>query len=57
MDLSPSQTRVFISYSHKDIAYWAALLPALQSVRSVVPHLWYDEREIDYGNKFHDDIQ
>lgn len=57
MDQEPSLTKVFISYSHQDIAYRKALLPALQAVRSVGPYLWYDEREIDFGNKFHDEIQ
>ena len=53
----PSQTVVFISYSRKDIAYREALLPALRAVRSVGPHLWYDEDKIDVGEKFHPEVQ
>jgi hypothetical protein len=48
---------IFISYSHKDITHRSALLPALQSVLIDISHFWYDEREIDYGDKFYDDIQ
>jgi len=37
----------FISDNHKDIVYREALLPALQTIRSVISYLWYDTREID----------
>lgn len=57
MDQNPPPTKVFISYSHLDLAYRKALLPALKAVRSVGPYLWYDERGIDYGDLFHDNIQ
>jgi hypothetical protein len=52
-----ARNKVFISYSRAEKKYLDELLPVLQAVRSIGDVLWFDEGEIDIGDKFHDKIQ
>jgi hypothetical protein len=52
-----ARNKVFISYSRTEKQYLEELLPVLRAVRSIDDVLWFDEQEIDIGDRFHDCIQ
>ncbi len=50
---------IFISYSHQDQdqQYQAELGAALAAVPSIRDRVWVDHKKLDYGDKFHPEIQ
>jgi hypothetical protein len=51
--------KVFVSYNHSDRTFRDELLPVLEAVPSIGKGkvLWFDEQDIDIGDKFHRKIQ
>jgi hypothetical protein len=52
-----ARDKVFISYSHANTQYREELCLALRAVLSIDKVLWFDERGIDIGARFHPEIQ
>jgi len=48
---------LFISFSHKDKSYRDELAPALEAVATIRDRVWFDQKFIDIGDKFHPEIQ
>lgn len=48
---------VFISYSHKDKGTLEKMTPFLEAVPEVKKVLWFDQSEIDYGDRSDDEIR
>ena len=48
---------LFISFSHKDKSYRDELVPALEAVTTIRDRVWFDQKFIDIGDKFHPEIQ
>jgi len=49
--------KIFISFSHKDKLYRDELVPALEAVAAIRDRVWFDQKGIDIGDKFHPKIQ
>lgn len=52
-----ARTKVFVSYSRVDTDVRNEVLRALRAVPRINNVLWWDEGEIDIGDKFHPKIQ
>jgi hypothetical protein len=52
-----TRTRVFVSYSRTDTAVRDEVLRALRTVPRIHNALWWDEGEMDIGDRFHPKIQ
>jgi TIR domain len=52
-----ARNKVFISYNRAEKQYLDELLPVLRAARGIADVLWFDEQEIDIGDKFHGHIQ
>jgi hypothetical protein len=48
---------LFISFSHKDKPYRDELVPALEAVATIRDRVWFDQKFIDIGDRFHPAIQ
>ena len=48
---------LFISFSHKDKSYRDELVPALEAVAAIRDRVWFDQKFVDIGDKFHPEIQ
>jgi hypothetical protein len=48
---------IFISFSHKDKSYRDGLVPALEAVAAIRDRVWFDQKFIDIGDRFHPEIQ
>lgn len=48
---------IFISFSHKDKSYRDELVPALEAVAAIRDRVWFDQKFIDIGDRFHPEIQ
>jgi hypothetical protein len=48
---------IFISFSHKDKPYRDKLVPALEAVAAIRDRVWFDQKFIDIGDRFHPEIQ
>ncbi len=48
---------IFISFSHKDKPYRDELVPALEAVAAIRDRVWFDQKCIDIGDRFHPEIQ
>ena len=48
---------IFISFSHKDKPYRDELVPALEAVAAIRDRVWFDQKFIDIGDRFHPEIQ
>src|SRR5712691_9965245 len=52
-----TRTKVFISYSRAEIAIRDEVLRSLRAVPRINEVLWWDEQDIDIGERFHPKIQ
>ncbi|HPE71875.1 MAG TPA: toll/interleukin-1 receptor domain-containing protein [Candidatus Competibacter sp.] len=50
-------SKIFISFSHKDRSYRDELVPALEAVAAIRDRVWFDQKGIDVGDRFHPEIQ
>lgn len=50
-------SNLFISFSHKDKSYRDELVPALEAVAAIRNRVWFDQKFIDIGDRFHPEIQ
>lgn len=50
-------SKIFISFSHKDKQYRDELVPALEAVAAIRDRVWFDQKGIDIGDQFHPEIQ
>lgn len=50
-------SKIFISFSHKDFTYLEDLASALEAVATLRDKVWYDRKRIDIGDQFHPEIQ
>jgi hypothetical protein len=48
---------IFISFSHKDKSYRDELVPALEAVAAIRDRVWFDQKFVDIGDRFHPEIQ
>jgi hypothetical protein len=48
---------LFISFSHKDRSYRDELVPALEAVAAIRDRVWFDQKFVDIGDRFHPEIQ
>lgn len=52
-----TRTKVFISYSRAEIAIRDEVLRSLRAVQRINQALWWDEQDLDIGERFHPKIQ
>ncbi|MGB2679855.1 MAG: toll/interleukin-1 receptor domain-containing protein [Candidatus Competibacter sp.] len=50
-------SNIFISFSHKDKSYRDELVPALEAVAAIRDRVWFDQKSVGIGDKFHPEIQ
>ena len=50
-------SNIFISFSHKDKSYRDELVPALEAVAAIRDRVWFDQKFVDIGDRFHPEIQ
>lgn len=50
-------SNIFISFSHKDKAYRDELIPALEAVAAIRDRVWFDQKFVGIGDRFHPEIQ
>jgi len=50
-------SNIFISFSHKDKPYRDELVPALEAVAAIRDRVWFDQKFVDIGDRFHPEIQ
>ncbi|MEI2746607.1 MAG: hypothetical protein V9G22_14870 [Ottowia sp.] len=50
-------SNIFISFSHKDKPYRDELVPALEAVATIRDRVWFDQKFVDIGDRFHPEIQ
>ena len=50
-------SNIFISFSHKDKPYRDELVPTLEAVAAIRDRVWFDQKFIDIGDRFHPEIQ
>lgn len=50
-------SNLFISFSHKDKSYRDELVPALEAVAAIRDRVWFDQKFVDIGDRFHPEIQ
>jgi len=50
-------SNIFVSFSHKDKSYRDELVPALEAVGAIRDRVWFDQKFVDIGDRFHPEIQ
>ena len=48
---------IFVSFSHKDKFYRDELVPALEAVAAIRDRVWFDQKFVGIGDRFHPEIQ
>ena len=48
---------IFVGFSHKDKPYCDERVPALEAVAAIRDRVWFDQKFVGIGDKFHPEIQ